>query len=83
MRVGIFVAQFGSASSTRRVMDFAENDIRGHATIPHTMDVAQPVQTSLPRDGDEVALAVDMLDGRGRDMFLPWDSKHWAKASEM
>ena len=36
----VFVAQFGSASSTRRVIELAVEDILGQATIFHTVDVA-------------------------------------------
>ena len=36
----IFVAQFGSASSTRRVIELAVEDILGQATILHKVDVA-------------------------------------------
>jgi len=36
----VFVAQFGSASSTRHVIELAEKDILGQATIFHTVDVA-------------------------------------------
>jgi len=35
----VFVTQFGSASSTRRVIELAVEDI-GQATIFHTVDVA-------------------------------------------
>ena len=36
----VFVAKFGSASSTRRVIELAVEDILGQATIFHTVDVA-------------------------------------------
>ena len=36
----VFVAQFGSASSTRRVIELAVGDILGQATIFHSVDVA-------------------------------------------
>jgi len=36
----VFVAQFGSASSTRRVIELAVEDTLGQATIFHTVDVA-------------------------------------------
>ena len=36
----VFVAQFGSASSTRRVIELAVEDILGQATIFNTVDVA-------------------------------------------
>ena len=36
----VFIAQFGSVSSTRRVIEFAAKDILGQATIFHTMDMA-------------------------------------------
>jgi len=50
----VFITQFGSASSTKRIIELAVKDILGQAIMPHTMDVAQPTQTSLPHDGDEV-----------------------------
>jgi len=50
----VFIAQFGSASSTTRVIELAVEDIVGQATISHATDVAKPTQTSLPHDGDEV-----------------------------
>ena len=50
----VFVAQFGSASSARRVIKFAVKDILGQSTISHMMHVTQTVQKSLPRGGDEV-----------------------------
>ena len=50
----IFIAQFGSTSSTRRVIELAAEDILGQATIFHMMDVAEPSQTPLPYDSSKV-----------------------------
>ena len=36
----VFIAQFGSASSTRRVIELTVEDILGQATMFHTVDVA-------------------------------------------
>jgi len=36
----VFIGQFGSASSRRRVIELAVEGILGRATIFHTMDVA-------------------------------------------
>jgi len=66
-----FIAQFGSASSTRRVIEFAVEDILGQATIFHTMDVAQSAQTSLPHDCGEVICTGEMQSGGVRDMIPP------------
>jgi len=48
-----FIAHFGSASSTRHVIELTVEDMLGQAAIFHTTDVAQPAQTSLLH-GDEV-----------------------------
>ena len=50
----ILVAQFGSAATTRRVIELTIEDILGQSTIFHTMDVAWPPQTLLPHDCGEV-----------------------------
>jgi len=43
----VFIAQFGFASSARRVLELAVEDFLEQATIS-TMGAAQPAQTSLP-----------------------------------
>jgi len=67
----VFVAQFGSASSKRRVIELAVEDILGQATIFHTVDVAQPAQISLPYDSSEVISAGESQDGGVGDMIRP------------
>jgi len=44
----VFIAQFGFASSARRILELTVEDFLELATISHTMGVAQPAQTSLP-----------------------------------
>ena len=79
----VFIAQFGSASSMRRVIELTVEDILKQATVFHTMDGAQPAQTSLPRDGGEVIWTGEIQDGGVGDMIPPRDTKNGAKASEM
>ena len=66
-----FITQFGSASSTRRVIELAVVNIFGQATIFHTVDVAQPAQISLPYDSSEVISAGESQDGGVGDMIRP------------
>jgi len=64
-------------------MELAVKDILGEAIIPHMTDVAQPTQTSLPHDGNEVIRAGDMQGGGFRDVVPPRDTKDGAEANEV
>jgi len=50
----VFVAQFGSASSMRCIIELPIEDILGQTTIFHTVDVTWPAQMSLPYDSSKV-----------------------------